>query len=61
MGEIFGREKEKAKLRDLIKSNQPQFLALYGRRRTGTTYLIRNFFKDKDIYFEMTGTEPPHE
>jgi len=47
MDNIFGREKEKAKLSNLIKSDQPQFLALYGRRRTGKTYLIRNFSRIK--------------
>ncbi|MFW9873776.1 MAG: ATP-binding protein [Candidatus Thorarchaeota archaeon] len=57
MHNIFGREKEKNKLAALLKSNEPQFLALYGRRRTGKTYLIRNFFKGQNIYFEMTGSK----
>jgi uncharacterized protein len=32
-----------------------EFIAIYGRRRVGKTYLIREFFKDKGIYFELTG------
>lgn len=57
MDEIFGRNKEKAKLLALLRSNKPQFLTVYGRRRVGKTHLIRNFFKNQDAYFEMTGSK----
>ena len=31
-------------------------MALYGRRRVGKTYLIRQYFKDREtLYFEFTG------
>ncbi|MDP3705038.1 MAG: ATP-binding protein [Legionellaceae bacterium] len=52
---IVGREKEVGFLNHVFESRKPEFLAIYGRRRVGKTYLIREFFKDKGIYFELTG------
>lgn len=52
---IIGREKEKEILRRLFQSKKSEFLALYGRRRVGKTFLITEFFKDKGIFFEVTG------
>ncbi len=52
---IVGRKKERHILEETLSSNQAEFLALYGRRRIGKTYLINQFFKDKGIYFELTG------
>ena len=52
---IFARERELSVLKKLYNSNQSEFLAIYGRRRIGKTFLIRNFFKEKGIYFELTG------
>ncbi len=52
---IIGREKEKSELMRLYKSNEAEFLAVYGRRRVGKTYLIRNMFTTADLYFEITG------
>jgi Predicted ATPase (AAA+ superfamily) len=37
------------------ESSQAEFLAIYGRRRVGKTFLIRHFFKDKGVYFELMG------
>lgn len=54
--EIIGREREIKKLESLLASNKPEFLAVYGRRRIGKTYLIRKFFQDKGTYFEVSGT-----
>lgn len=53
---IFGRAKEIELLNRLLVSNKPEFLAVYGRRRVGKTYLIHEFFKDKGVYFSATGT-----
>lgn len=53
---IFGRKKEIETLQRLLNSKKPEFLAIYGRRRVGKTYLIHEFFKDKGIYFTLTGT-----
>ncbi len=51
---IIGREKEQIILSTLKESKSPEFLAVYGRRRVGKTYLIREFFQD-DIMFSLTG------
>ncbi len=54
--EITGRKKEIKLLQRLYERDDPDFLALYGRRRVGKTYLIRNFFKGVPCtYFEITG------
>ncbi len=55
MGKIIGRKEEIKKLQALINSTQAELLAIYGRRRVGKTYLISEFFKDKGVYFELTG------
>ncbi|MEI6806737.1 MAG: ATP-binding protein [Myxococcaceae bacterium] len=52
---LIGRKKEITLLQDILQSNLPEFIAIYGRRRVGKTYLISEFFKDKGIYFELTG------
>ena len=55
MGLIVGRDRELEVLKEIHESTEPQFLAIYGRRRIGKTYLISEFFKDKGVYFEVTG------
>jgi AAA+ ATPase superfamily predicted ATPase len=55
MNKIIGREKEKKILSNILSLKEPEFLAIYGRRRVGKTFLIRNFFNDKGLYFEVTG------
>lgn len=50
-----GREKQLKILETLFKSEEAQFLAIYGRRRVGKTFLISHFFSDKGVYFELTG------
>ena len=41
---IIGRKKEQEDLLRLVESDEPQFCAVYGRRRVGKTYLIRETF-----------------
>ena len=41
---LIGREKEKAILLDAFRSDESEFVAVYGRRRVGKTYLIREAF-----------------
>ena len=53
---IFGRVNELKTLERLLKSSKPEFLAIYGRRRVGKTYLIHEYFKDKGVYFSLTGS-----
>lgn len=55
---LIGRESEQQILADLLDSDKPEFLAVYGRRRIGKTFLIREFFKNKNcIFFNTTGAQ----
>lgn len=51
---IIGREKEISLLKKYANSNQAEFIAVYGRRRVGKTFLINNVFCDQ-LVFSMTG------
>ena len=51
---IVGRQRELARIAELIASPEPAFVAVYGRRRIGKTFLIRQGFKDS-IALELTG------
>lgn len=54
MSVIIGREEERELLEDCMKSPKSEFVAVYGRRRVGKTYLIREVFKNK-FAFQFTG------
>ena len=41
---IIGRIAEMEILEQLLKSDRPGLLAIYGRRRVGKTYLIKNYY-----------------
>jgi predicted AAA+ superfamily ATPase len=51
---IIGRREEKKLLESYRASAKPEFLVVYGRRRVGKTYLIREYFEDK-FAFQYTG------
>ncbi len=51
---MVGREEEQAILQERYDSEKSEFVAVYGRRRIGKTYMIRKFFKDK-FTFQFTG------
>lgn len=54
--EVIGRKNEIQLLQKMFSSNEAEFIALYGRRRVGKTYLIRKFFQDSScVFFEATG------
>lgn len=54
--DIIGREREIKLLDRIWSSKEAEFIAVYGRRRVGKTYLIREFFSEKGgIYFELSG------
>jgi len=57
MSQVFARARELKTLQQLYNSGKPEFLALYGRRRVGKTFLIREFFKNKGLYFALTGVK----
>lgn len=51
MEKLIGRQNEIKKLASYYDSEKSEFVALYGRRRVGKTFLVRKFFKDKfDFY-----------
>lgn len=52
---IIGREQEIKTLNGILNSREAEFLAIYGRRRVGKTHLIREYFSNKGVYFELTG------
>ena len=52
---VIGREQEQASFSKLLESTQAEFVVIYGRRRVGKTYLVREFFKDR-IVFGFTGS-----
>ena len=52
--EIIGRKHEIRALKEYAASKKPEFLVVYGRRRVGKTYLIREFFSDS-LCFSCTG------
>jgi AAA+ ATPase superfamily predicted ATPase len=54
MESLIGRTKEKKQLLDALKSKKPEFVAIYGRRRVGKTYLIRQSF-GQPFTFYLTG------
>lgn len=56
MQTLVGREEEIEVLDRLYRSQNAEFLAVYGRRRVGKTFLITQYFKEKGIFFEMTGS-----
>ncbi len=55
MRNLIGREKEINFLQLIWEAKEAEFVALYGRRRVGKTYLVREFFSKKGIYIEFTG------
>lgn len=54
MAEIIGRKEEIAVLKSAITSKEAELIAIYGRRRIGKTYLIRNYYEER-MAFELTG------
>lgn len=51
---IIGRKKEIQKLDRITQSKKSEFLAVYGRRRVGKTFLIREYF-DYAFDFQVSG------
>ncbi|HRD79141.1 MAG: ATP-binding protein [Saprospiraceae bacterium] len=54
MQSLIGRTKEISLLESKYKSVSAEFVAIYGRRRVGKTYLVREVFRDR-ITFQHTG------
>lgn len=54
MSELVGRQVEVEMLRKVTATESPEFIAVYGRRRIGKTFLIRQFFQNQFCFY-MTG------
>ena len=52
---IIGRVEEIATLERLYNSTKSEFVAIYGRRRVGKSYLVSEMFTKK-IQFKVVGT-----
>ena len=51
---IIGRQKEQQKLKELYESGQAEFVAIYGRRRVGKTFLVDEVLNSR-ITFRHAG------
>lgn len=51
MENIIGRKAEIEELNTLYHSKKAEFVAVYGRRRVGKTYLIKELFRDKMAFY----------
>jgi len=52
---IIGRDREIYEIESILASPKAEFLAVYGRRRVGKTYLIKEYFNHQFDYY-LTGT-----
>lgn len=57
MEKLVSRKYEQSVLKNAVTSGRSEFIALYGRRRIGKTFLINEYFKNYDLYLEFTGTK----
>ena len=57
MSKIVGREREIEELNELYQSDKAEFVAIYGRRRVGKTFLVKEVFQDK-MSFYHSGLSP---
>ncbi len=48
---MIGREYEKSVLQECLSSPRPEFLAVYGRRRVGKTFLIKEYFRESFAFY----------
>ena len=54
--ELVGRAAEQRLLESYLQSERSEFIAVYGRRRVGKTFLIRKVISDRAC-FSMSGME----
>lgn len=51
---LIGREREIERLNEAIESKKSEFIAIYGRRRVGKTFMVKETLKGK-LCFHHTG------
>ena len=54
---IIGRKREIEELEERYQSDKPEFVAIYGRRRVGKTFLVKELFQDKMAFYH-SGLSP---
>ena len=57
MNQLIGRQQEKQQIENLYQSNRAEFVAIYGRRRVGKTYLVDETLSGR-ITFRHAGLSP---
>ena len=57
MSDIIGRKQQIEELISLFRKKQSQLVAVYGRRRVGKTYLVRELLKEHFAFYH-TGVSP---
>ena len=57
MTTMVGREIEIKLFERLSNFGKAVLIAIYGRRRVGKTFLVRRQFREKGIFFELTGSK----
>ena len=53
---VIGRNPQKQLFEEALNSSKSEFMVVYGRRRVGKTFLIKNVLGNR-IDFEMTGIQ----
>ena len=53
---LIGRKEEQAILHEAIHSDKAEMVAVFGRRRVGKTFLIKQTYQEH-ITFELTGLQ----
>lgn len=54
MNPLIGRKEELKKLKSYLNSRKSEFVAIYGRRRVGKTFLVRKAYNN-EFSFQLTG------
>jgi uncharacterized protein len=48
---ILGRDTEKQRLSKIVDAEKPAFVAVYGRRRVGKTFLLKEYFNNEFTFY----------
>lgn len=59
MNTIIGRQREQELFQDILESTSKEsfFLAVYGPPKIGKTYLVKNYFQGKGVFFYLAGIQ----
>ena len=48
---VIGRVKELDEIEQCVSSGRPEFMVVYGRRRVGKTFLIKEYFNNRFSFY----------